>query len=224
MTGSEARWAERRGRSTSVLALLVGGAMCLIASTQVWATTEVAEAAVMSEGSAALPLLQPLSLAAMALALALALTGRIVRLILAGLAVIIGVSLVAVIVPVAVRAPVSAVQSAVTDHTGIAGDEAVADLVTGIEVTPWPWISLVFAALIAAAGVLTFATSSRWRRGGRRYEHAGARAQAAAGGGPLDAVDSWDDLSRGDDPTLAAERQSAEPERIEPPHGEGRRD
>lgn len=177
--------------------------MCLIASTQVWATAQVAETAVTSAGSAALPLLQPLSLAAMALALALALTGRIVRLVLAGLAVVIGASLIAVIAPVAVGAPVSAVQSAVTEHTGIAGDEAVAELVTGIAVTPWPWISLVFAALVVAGGVLALVTGARWRRGGRRYEQSGPRAQGAAERGPLDAVDSWDDLSRGDDPTEA---------------------
>ncbi|MDF2491797.1 MAG: hypothetical protein K0Q58_375, partial [Microbacterium sp.] len=37
--------------------------------------------------------------------------------------------------------------------------------------------------------------------GGRKYEAAARRAQRRTPEGPLDAVDSWDDLSRGDDPT-----------------------
>nr|WP_205827482.1 Trp biosynthesis-associated membrane protein [Microbacterium excoecariae] len=194
-------WSARRGRSTSVLAILAGGAGSLIGSTQVWATASLADADVTATGADGIALLQPLSLAALALSLALALSGPALRYVLAALGVVIGAALVAVTAPVAWSAPTSVVQTAVTDHTGISGEAAVAGLVSGIAVTPWAWLGAVFGALVALGGLLALVTARSWRRGGRRFD-TGAGARPATG--PLDAVDTWDDLSRGDDPTRPA--------------------
>ena len=54
---------------------------------------------------------------------------------------------------------------------------------------------------IAVGGIVTLVTAHAWRAGGRRYRRDTAREQIASGSRPHDAIDSWDDLSHGDDPT-----------------------
>ena len=190
-------WAARRGRTLSVLLVLAGGAVPLIGSTQTWLTAELADTTLDVPGASASPVLQPLALAALALALVLALAGRVLRYVLGALAMLLGIVLAITISAVAFRAPVSAVASTVTEHTGLAGEEAVADLVLSITATPWPVISLLAAVLVAIGGATAVSTGAHWRRSGRRYE----TTAAAPSDGPLDAIDSWDDLSHGQDPT-----------------------
>ncbi|MGI6878201.1 Trp biosynthesis-associated membrane protein [Microbacterium sp. gxy059] len=183
-----------------MLAIIAGGALALISSTQTWAVARVAGADVPAPGSEALSLLQPLSLAALALALALALAGRATRVVLSILAIAIGGGLVAIAAPVIAGDGLAAVQTTVTEHTGLAGEEALSDLVERVALTPWPVIAACCGALVVAGGVLALATGRRWRDGGRRYGASTRRAQTDESV-PLDAVDSWDELSRGDDPT-----------------------
>lgn len=114
-----------------------------------------------------------------------------------GIAAVLGVATA----QIAFTAPVSATAATVTEATGISGLDAVADLVAGIALTPWPAITLVVQVLLAAAAVFTLVSARRWRTGaGRKYR---TETDAAADGTsrPHDAIDSWDDLSRGDDPT-----------------------
>ncbi|MGO1840055.1 MAG: Trp biosynthesis-associated membrane protein [Candidatus Microbacterium stercoravium] len=193
-------WAARRGRVLSVVVILLGSALVLISSTQTWATTDVQGTLIEAKGADALSLLQPLALAALALSLALALAGRIVRMALAAIAVVLGASLVWLTAGAAFGDPVASVESAVTEHTGIAGAEGVSSVVADVALTPWPSIALAFGILVALGGLLAVSTGPMWRRAGHRYDKADPTSRAAASG-PLDAVDSWDDLSRGDDPT-----------------------
>ena len=51
------------------------------------------------------------------------------------------------------------------------------------------------------AGTVTLVTAHRWRAGGRRYQRDATPAGAATGSRPHDAIDSWDDLTHGADPT-----------------------
>lgn len=200
MTGRREGWVAGRGRTLSVLAVLAGGAFALIASTQTWATTEMQGTVLEAKGADALSLLQPLSLAALALSLALALAGRIVRMVLAVIAVALGIGLVWISAGVMFGAPVSAVESVVTEHTGIAGAEGVASVVSEIAITAWPAIALACGVLVTVGGAFALVTGLAWRRGGHRYDAAGSGHHTRPSE-PLDAVDSWDDLSRGTDPT-----------------------
>ncbi|OCG75721.1 Trp biosynthesis-associated membrane protein [Microbacterium sediminis] len=190
-------WANRRGRSLSVLLLLAGGAVLMIGSTQTWFTAELSDASLPVSGAAAAPVLQPLTLAVLALALVLALAGTVLRYVLGLLANLLGFVLIVMIGRIAFTPPVSAVASTVTEHTGLAGEEAVSELVRSIVATPWPVLSLVAAALVVLGGATVISTARHWKRSGRRYE----TAHAAPADGPLDAIDSWDDLSHGQDPT-----------------------
>lgn len=189
----------RRARLLAVLSVLVGGAIGVIASTQTWIVVTLHDGAVLEvAGSSALPVLTPLSLAALALGGAVAIAGRVLRWVLGALALLIAVVLIWQTVPIVTASPVAAVAGTVTEATGISGVEAVAELVAVAVATAWPYVAIVGAALAAFGGVIVLATGHGWRRAGRRYD---ATAAQASTHGPLDAVDSWDDLSRGDDPT-----------------------
>ena len=194
----------RRFRSVSVLLILGGGAFALIASTQTWLdavlSDTVAEPLAVA-GATAVPLLAPLSLAALALSLALTIVGPVLRYAFAVIAVAIGASLMASAWRIVAERPVDAVASAVTEATGLTGAETVAALVSQIVATPWPMLTIAASLLIVAGGVLTLATAHRWPGAGRRFRTENAAENRRAGSRPHDAIDSWDDLTRGDDPT-----------------------
>ena len=208
----------RRLRSLSVLTVLAGGALALIASTQTWLDVTLLGSTtppIAVPGASALALLAPLSLAALALGLALSIIGAVLRYAFGVLAVAIGVALGVGALRIAVERPVDAVAAAVTEATGLAGESTVRALIDHVAVTPWPAITVVASLAIATGGVVTVLTAHRWPGAGRRYRTdsadmpaggASRRVSADASGGdagsrPHDAIDSWDDLSRGDDPT-----------------------
>ncbi len=194
----------RRARLYAVLAIVLGGAIGIISSTQPWlevTLTEGAHAVLSVPGASALPLLAPLSLAALALGLALSIVGLILRYAFGVIAVAIGVVSLTATWRIAIDRPLEAIASTVTDTTGLTGSEAVTSLVQSTTVTAWPWAALAGWLLVAAGGVLTLVTARSWQRGGRRYRTAEAADTDASPTRPHDAIDSWDDLSRGADPT-----------------------
>lgn len=198
----------RRARLLSVLAALAVGAISLVSSTQTWLVAVLDDGGgqeLLVAGASAVPVLAPLSLAVLALGGALSVVGLVLRYVFGVLTVGIAVILGLLSAEVAISAPVSAAASTVTAATGITGADAVADLVSSVTATPWPSVTLVAAVALLAAGLFVLVTARRWARTGRRYESESA---ASTGGGaeapasrPFDAIDSWDDLSRGADPT-----------------------
>ncbi|MEI3866722.1 Trp biosynthesis-associated membrane protein [Microbacterium sp. CCNWLW134] len=194
-----------RPRSLAVLLILVAGATGVIASTQTWLTVTIEDGArdlLPVSGAAALPVLAPLSLTALALGAALAIAGTVLRYIFGVLTVVIAATLGVVTGVVALTAPVASVVSAVTEATGIAGVEAVGDLVTDIATTPWPLITLAACAVLLGAGVLILATAHRWPGAGRKYRTTAEVVPDGAATRRTEAIDSWDELSRGQDPTV----------------------
>lgn len=194
----------RRARLLAVLAILFTGALGVIGSTQTWLSVTLADGAadpLLVPGSSAIPVLTPLSLAALALGAALSITGIVVRYVFGALAVAIGGVLGFLSAQVAFATPVSAITSTVTAATGIAGADAVADLVAGLAVTPWPAVTLVAEVLLVGAGIFTLVTARRWRGSAERRYRSAASTSSPSASRPHDAIDSWDDLSRGDDPT-----------------------
>jgi uncharacterized membrane protein (TIGR02234 family) len=191
----------RRGRSISVSAFLLGGAIGIISSTQTWLTVQRADAGadILVPGASALPLLAPLSLAVLALGAALAITGRVLRIVFGVLAAAVSLLLGWSTLQLLVTDPVDAVASTVTEITGLAGDGAMDGVIAAIVPSAWPAIALAGWAILLLGALTVLVTGGGWKSGGRRYRtDAAARAASA---GPVDAVDSWDDLSRGTDPT-----------------------
>ena len=193
----------RRARSLAVVGMLLAGALGVISSTQTWIDVTLADGAQQTlavPGADAVPVLTPLSLAALALGAALSIVGRVLRYVLGaiGLAIagVVGVGTAQVLLTM----PVSATAATVTEATGISGMDAIADLVSSMSLTPWPAVTLLAELLLAAAAIFTLVTARRWQgSAGRKYRTAtDAPADASR---PHDAIDSWDDLSRGADPT-----------------------
>lgn len=191
-----------RARLIGVLAFLVAGATGLISSTQTWLLVSLTDGAaepLAVPGASAVALLAPLSLTALALGAAVSIVGRVLRRVFGVLGAALGITLAVLSAPIALDSPVSAVAAEVAAATGIRGESAIADLVAGITITAWPAITLVAAVVMAAAGVWVLVTARRWPEGGKRYQS--ERARRARSDEPLDAIDSWDDLSHGGDPT-----------------------
>lgn len=202
----------RRARLIAVLITLTAGAIGVISATQTWLTVMLAGGAQQTidvAGAEAVPVLAPLSLAVLALGAALSIVGLVLRIAFGVLTVLVALALAVPSTAVAVATPVSAVATAVTAATGIAGDDAIGVLVASITATPWPGVTLAACVILLIAGVFTLVTAAGWRGSGRRYRSdsdgaPGAKGEAdaaAAASRPFDAVDSWDDLSRGGDPT-----------------------
>lgn len=187
-----------RGRSMTALGFILGGGLGTISATQVWlwAVRSDASEPLAVTGGDALSVLLPLSLTALALAAAVAIVGVALRYIFAAIGLIVGTALTVMIVRLIATRPLSAVGPTVTEMTGLAGDAAVADIVDHITTTAWPVVALVGSVLVIVSSLLALVTARSWRTGGRRFE-----TSSTPHTGPIDAVDSWDDLSRGDDPT-----------------------
>lgn len=193
----------QRARMLSVLAVVLAGAIGIISSTQTWLSVTLLDGSADTlpvPGADAVSVLAPMSLAALALGAALSIVGPVLRYVFGALALVIGATLTVLTARIVLNAPTDAAASSITEATGISGAESVAQLVDTVVVTAWPIVALVGWIVLAAAGVFILATAHRWTKSGRRYrtESDGANASESR---PHDAIDSWDDLSRGADPT-----------------------
>lgn len=194
----------RRARLLAVVALVACGALTVISSTQTWLTVVLDDGAghmLEVPGASAVPVLAPLGLAVLALGGALPIVGLVLRYAFGALTVLIAAALAWLSAQVVLGPPTSAVASTVTESTGITGGPAVADLVSAIGLTPWPVVTLAASGILLLAGIFTLVTARRWKGSGRRYRTEAPAAAAVSSSRPHDAIDSWDDLSRGEDPT-----------------------
>lgn len=187
---------------------LVGAAGLLVlafASSQVWFETQVISS---GRGSALISVAGSdstrLTTAAALLAGAALLGGLIgataVRRLAAVLLITAGV-LGAIAVLTAVTDPESAVQSAVTDRTGVVG--ATEEL--AVQVTAWPWSALTGAVCLVGAGVLRLITGAQ-----RSERERDARTEAPTSRGVRRG--DWERLSEGEDPTEDADAPGPGPE------------
>ena len=195
----------------AILATIVGAGLALLSWSQTWYDLLLESSAgggasgdvIAVPGSIASPALAALGLAGLALVAALAIAGPGIRIVLGVLEVLLGGSIV-LAASVAIGGPVAAVSPAVTDATGVAGSEPTAALVAAVTPTLWPIAAVIAGAIVILAGVLVLATGTRWPASSRRYR--GARLEQsdpAESAHPASdrAIDDWDELSRGDDPT-----------------------
>jgi uncharacterized membrane protein (TIGR02234 family) len=192
----------KRTKYVLILASLLLSGLALIAWTQTWLDVELSAGApttdVAVDGAVAAPALAALALAGLALAAALSIAGLLFRILLGVLNVLLGgcIALSAVLV---LTDPIAASEAAVTNVTGIAGSNSIAEMVSATSLTAWPVIALGTGILLAIAGVVILVTARRWPSSSRKYS--AVRLEPVEGEAMPDSVDSWDDLTRGDDPT-----------------------
>lgn len=191
-------------KTTSLLLGVLFSAAALLAWSQPWfVATLGGESAthppIPAGGDVAAPAVAALALAGLAGVGAMAISGPILRVILAILQVLVGggIALSAVL---AMLEPVTAVEPLVTAATGIAGSAAVTALVTAVPATVWPAVALASGLLLAMLGMVIALTGRAWPGSTRKYQP-GRFGPAESGAGPERTVSDWDALSEGGDPT-----------------------
>jgi hypothetical protein len=186
----------RRLKSLAILAGLAISAVLLLTWTQVWVVLELTDGARLeASGEVASPAIAALGLAGLAAAAALSLAGPVFRRILGVLQVAVAGTAVIATIP-AISDPIGASAAVVTDATGVSGAESVSALVSSAMLTAWPFVALIAGILGTALGVFIVVSASRWPQSGRKYQS--IRLQDADDNS---AVDDWDALSDGQDPT-----------------------
>lgn len=220
-----------RMKLVALVVAILGAGLALLSWSQTWFDLELSDAVtsrpgeqIAVPGSVASPALAALGLAGFALVAALAIAGPAIRVLLAGLEVILG-GCVLLAAGLSLGDPISAVSPAVTEASGVSGSGPTADLVAAAAPTVWPAAALAGGVLFVVGGVVVLATGARWSASARRYRS--PRLVEADAGGPVvahgraasdRAIDHWDELSRGDDPT---DEPVDEPRADEPSGGDG---
>lgn len=193
----------RPGRTAAVAVLVGLGAALLAASAAPWlvvpVSTAIAEASVSVPGSRAVPAAPAGALVLLAGGLAVAIAGRVARVVASVVVGVVGL-LASVATARFVADPTPAALASSAEATG------VRELAGTPTTTAWPVVALVLCLLAVVAGAVVARASWRWPAGGsgRRYERTGSD-DGAAPVPPSDprtrAMDDWDALSRGEDPT-----------------------
>ncbi|MGX5714622.1 Trp biosynthesis-associated membrane protein [Arthrobacter sp. MAHUQ-56] len=192
-------WARK---STLVLLIALLALAAFGTTTQTWLTValdpdQVGQAGASQnglqvQGSKAATTVTALALVALAGGLAAAIAGRIARWIITAIIVLAAAGVAAAAATV-LADPLTAAQGSIAAATGISGSQA------HVDVTAFPVLAVVAGCLLALAALLIIPASRHWRT--RTKYDAPGTAGAAAPTGPVDEIDSWDRLSRGDDPT-----------------------
>jgi len=196
-------WARK---STLVLLIAVLALAVFGTTTQTWMTvsldpnqvgqTGAAQEPLAVQGSDAATTVTALALVALAGGLAAAIAGRIARWIITAIIVLASAGIVTAAATV-LADPLAAAQGSIAAATGVSGSDAQ------VAVTAFPTLAVVAGCLLALAGLLIIPAGRHWKTR-TKYDAPGADGGSTAGAaaaGPVDEIDSWDRLSRGDDPT-----------------------
>jgi uncharacterized membrane protein (TIGR02234 family) len=204
----------RSGKPVAVLLVLGGGLLAVLAGSRTWATAVPAQvgaglASVPVGGRDAAPGSVALGLVAAAGAIVLVTSGRVVRYVVAVLLVAAGVGIAAGGMWVGVdRAAL------VADALGRASGTTGGPVGGSASATAWPLVAVAAGVLVLAGALVSLAGTHRWDAPSRRFDvpaATDATTAAAAGGSASDrdrAIDTWDALSVGADPTDDAQRGS----------------
>ncbi|MDQ0821628.1 putative membrane protein (TIGR02234 family) [Arthrobacter sp. V4I6] len=197
------RWARK---STLVLVIAALALAVFGTTTQTWLTvhldpTQLGQAVnsqdgLQVQGSKAATTVTALALVALAGGLAASIAGRIARWIITAIILLAAAGIVGAAAVVQAD-PLAAAQGSIAAATGISGSSVQ------VGVTALPALAVVAGSLLGLTA-LAIVPAGRYWKARTKYETAATGAgagPAAAPAGPADEIDSWDRLSRGDDPT-----------------------
>ena len=186
----------RRLKLSLLLGSLVASGLVFLGLTQEWFSVAIVDGPLLSvQGDIAAPAVSTLALTCLVLIGALSIAGPFFRAVLGVLQILLGVAVVYSGV-LALADPIAASASAISDATGIAGATSLPALVASLAVSAWPWVSTIGGGLISLLGLAVIVPSRRWPASTRKYN--AVRVEPAEG---RTAVDDWDSLSDGTDPT-----------------------
>lgn len=171
---------------------VAGAALLLLATTQPWFKAHGEEFGTLDVSSdVAAPSITALAVAALALVGAVAIANTLVRRFLGIIQFLLGLGAVAV-TATALADTVAAIVPAVSTATGIGGSDSAAAIITGVDVSLWPWIAIAGAGILMLTGAWTLATAGSWPASSSKYD---------AGDTTRGPASDWDALSEGADPT-----------------------
>ncbi|HAG60402.1 MAG TPA: hypothetical protein DCR15_06945 [Arthrobacter bacterium] len=196
-------WARK---STLVLMIAVLALAVFGTTTQTWITVsldanQLGQAAgdqhtLPVQGSKAATTVTALALVALAGGLAASIAGKFARWVITAIVLLASAGIIAAAATV-LADPLAAAQGSIAAATGVTGGTAQ------VAVTVFPVLAVVAGALLALAALLVIPAGRHWKSR-TKYDAAklgGPAGSTAAATGPVDEIDSWDRLSRGDDPT-----------------------
>jgi uncharacterized membrane protein (TIGR02234 family) len=188
----------RRTKSVLLAAAVLAAALVFASTTQTWVTVTMdgAPEPVLATAATAAPALSALALAQLALVGALALVGRIARVVLGVVQLLIG-GVICYLGGGVLADPLGSSTTAIAKATAISGSQSIAELATDVQLSVWPTAALAGGIAVAVIAVLVLVTGRTWPGSSRKYD-------TATPGSPerqRTAVDDWDALTAGDDPT-----------------------
>lgn len=187
-----------RARSLSLLLSVVGGGLALMFAGQTWLTAHRSDGGtdVSVTGAQLLGVLTPATFAVLLVALGIMFVPASLRRLLAlALLAAIGV-LIGLAIVVASNPSGFLDSAAIRTATGLTGDPA--SYISSVDLTAMPWLTVgAFALALIGAG-LAVVTSPRWPD---RGQVAKAASERAAKSQHVSRIETWDELSSGDDPT-----------------------
>lgn len=193
------RWARK---STLVLVIAALALAAFGTTTQTWLTVQLdpsqlgqglsSQNGLQVQGSKAATTVTALALVALAGGLAASIAGRIARWVITAIVLLAAAGIVAAAATV-LADPLAAAQGSIAAATGISGSNVQ------VAVTAFPVLAVVAGSLLGL-GALAIVPAGRYWKSRTKYD-AAANGGASGAAQPADEIDSWDRLSRGDDPT-----------------------
>ncbi|NYE94114.1 putative membrane protein (TIGR02234 family) [Psychromicrobium silvestre] len=186
-----------RKKNVLILLVLLFAIIVFGSTTQTWLQVQadqgVVKAADMAvQGSKAATAVTAFSVVAIAGALAASISGRVIR-IAAGCVLLLASIGIAVAVLTVLANPQAAASGPVGAQIGVTG------IPLQVTLSPIIWLSLGADVLLFLGAVAVLLFGRAWT-GTKKYENSTAGG-AKVSDEPVDDIDSWDRLSRGDDPT-----------------------
>lgn len=188
-----------RRKGVVVLATVIAALAAFGSTTQTWLSVTLPQTAVQTPsiqvpGSDAATAVTAFALVGLAAALAASIAARVARWIIAVILTVAGAGIVFSSVAVATD-PAASAAPAIGEALGVTSQEGVA-----VSATAMPWLAALAGLLLVLCAAWLLIAGRGWRTA-RRYEKSAGRNRTAKADANADEIDSWDSLSRGEDPT-----------------------
>lgn len=198
-TNSVAKKPSRWLRKSSLILLAILAALAIFGTTtQTWihvaiTQQQVQQANLNIAGSKTAVAVSALAVVALAAALATSIAGKIARVITSVIMLLSAIGIIGVVSSI-LADPSTAAMAEVGKATGVVGIKNDATL------TVFPVVAIVAAVVLAIAALLILWQGRAWSIRSK-YDIPTKGSAGSKSDGPVDEIDSWDQLSRGDDPT-----------------------
>lgn len=198
-TPDQSRTSTLRRKGVVILGTVLAALAAFGSTTQTWLAVTLPQTAVQTPsiqipGSDAATAVTAFALVGLAAALAASIAGRTARWIIAVILIVAGAGIAFSSVAVA-SDPAASAAPAIGEALGVTTQEGVS-----VTATAMPWLAGLAGLLLVLCAVWLLIAGRGWRTA-RRYEKSTERNRSAKADANADEIDSWDSLSRGEDPT-----------------------